>query len=148
MLHVHHKSGEKSDNSSENLIALCADCHRKEPFHGHMFVKHEDTQKINQLRNDQDVYAKCDWESVSMKVDPSLMGVIEHCKFKGYTAPEVAYTLAGNHGRQSVVLELAWPKRRFGIVLRNAREVEGWQVLSLSDALAFFGKRKAAKRKY
>ncbi len=28
LLHTHHKNGEKSDNTSSNLMALCADCHR------------------------------------------------------------------------------------------------------------------------
>jgi len=143
LLHVHHKSGEKSDNSSDNLIALCADCHRKEPFHGHMFVKHEDTQKINQLRNEQGVYSNCDWITVTRKADPSLNGVIEHCKVKGYTAPEVAYKLKG--GNESVELELAWPKRKFGIVLSNPIKIDGWHILSLAEALEFFGKRKKIK---
>lgn len=35
-LHVHHKNGLKHDNSKENLIALCIDCHAKMPNHGHM----------------------------------------------------------------------------------------------------------------
>lgn len=143
LLHVHHKSGEKSDNSSGNLIALCADCHRKEPFHGHMFVKHEDTKTINQLRNEQGVYSSCDWVTVKKKADPSLIGVIEHCKVKGYTAPEVAFKL--NNANELIELELAWPKRKFGIVLSSPRDIDGWRILSLAEALEFFGKRKLRK---
>lgn len=143
LLHVHHRNGEKSDNSTDNLIPLCADCHRKEPFHGHMFVKHEDTQKINQLRSEQGVYLNCDWDTVKKKADPSLNGIIEHCQVKGYTAPNVSYRL--NIGGKSVELELAWPKRKFGIVLNNPSPIDGWQILSFSEALEFFGKRKKVK---
>src|SRR5690348_12500442 len=30
-LHVHHRSGVKSDNSRSNLQVLCADCHAQQP---------------------------------------------------------------------------------------------------------------------
>ena len=46
LLHVHHLNGEKSDNSAGNLIVLCADCHRKEPHHGHVHVKLADVKAI------------------------------------------------------------------------------------------------------
>jgi hypothetical protein len=35
-LHGHHKSGEKNDNSPENLEVLCIGCHAEEPLHGHI----------------------------------------------------------------------------------------------------------------
>ena len=140
LLHVHHKNGEKSDNSDNNLIALCSDCHRKEPFHGHMFVSHKDTQKINHLRNEQGVYSSGDWGAVKKKADPALRGVIEYSQDKGFSVPEVAYALSGVN--ESVVLELAWPKRKFGIVLNDPPSSEGWHILSLSEALSFFGNHK------
>lgn len=146
LLHTHHINGDKADNSPNNLIALCADCHRKEPFHGHMFVKHEDTQRINQLRNIQGIYANCDWPSVTRKVDPSLLGIVEHCKVKGYTAPEVAYQLYSNDTSKQALLELAWPKRKFGVVLNKAVQIDDWRILTLSEALEFFGKRKKVPR--
>ena len=53
LLHVHRKNGVKSDNSHDKLQPLCADCHRKEDLHDHMFVRHSDTQLINHLRREQ-----------------------------------------------------------------------------------------------
>ncbi|QFT39834.1 HNH endonuclease [Vibrio coralliilyticus] len=147
LLHVHHRNGEKSDNSPDNLIALCADCHRKEPFHGHMFVKHEDMVKINQLRNEQAVYALCDWDTVKRKADLSLQGVLDHCEKGGYTAPEVSYQLTTNNHLAPVVMELAWPKRKLGVALSDPVEVEGWTILSLKEALIYFGKRSSRKLK-
>jgi len=36
LLHTHHKNSDKSDNRPENLMALCKDCHKEQPDHGHM----------------------------------------------------------------------------------------------------------------
>ena len=35
-LHVHHKSGVKSNNLSSNLEVVCRECHSKKPGHEHM----------------------------------------------------------------------------------------------------------------
>ena len=35
-LHTHHKNGLKWDNSEENLLVLCLECHSREPSHEHM----------------------------------------------------------------------------------------------------------------
>lgn len=35
-LHVHHKDGNKANNSTSNLKALCIKCHSEEPAHDHM----------------------------------------------------------------------------------------------------------------
>ena len=36
LLHVHHKSGVKSHNVSDNLEVVCSTCHAKKPGHRHM----------------------------------------------------------------------------------------------------------------
>ena len=33
LLHLHHRNGNPSDNSHENLMVLCIDCHSKETMH-------------------------------------------------------------------------------------------------------------------
>ena len=35
-LHTHHINGTKDDNRSKNLMALCQECHAKQPMHGFM----------------------------------------------------------------------------------------------------------------
>lgn len=35
-LHVHHRNGVKGDNSPENLMVICLECHAKQPGHEHM----------------------------------------------------------------------------------------------------------------
>lgn len=141
LLHVHHKNGEKSDNSSKNLIPLCADCHRKEPFHGHMYVKLKDTQRINELRTAQRVFAECDWPTVRKKVDPSLIGVVEHCESNNYNAPHVAYTVTDEVPEKEITLELAWPARKLGVTLEEPVDINEWRIFTLKEALKFFSER-------
>jgi hypothetical protein len=53
ILEVHHINGVKTDNSESNLRALCADCHQKQPSHGHMSVSDEVTMLVADLRQKQ-----------------------------------------------------------------------------------------------
>lgn len=53
LLHTHHKSGVKSDNSSNNLEALCVECHANQAFHNHMKASFEDKNLLRSLRNKQ-----------------------------------------------------------------------------------------------
>lgn len=50
LLHVHHRDGVKQNNSRENLMVLCVECHSKQPAHGHMKLKRED---LLLLRNER-----------------------------------------------------------------------------------------------
>jgi len=52
-LHCHHKSGDVTDNSNENLSVLCAICHAEQPYHQHMKVPSDLRQKILKLRVEQ-----------------------------------------------------------------------------------------------
>lgn len=57
LLHTHHRNGRKRENSEENLEALCADCHSKQPGHGHMRTRRfrKSFEQINQLRQEQGI---------------------------------------------------------------------------------------------
>ena len=56
LLHVHHKDGVKINNNETNLMALCADCHKQQPHHGHMYVSDEDHMVIRTCRRKQGLY--------------------------------------------------------------------------------------------
>jgi len=141
LLHTHHRNGEKSDNSGANLIPLCADCHRKEPFHEHMHVKHADVQLLNRLRREQGVLENNDWSKVFQYADPVFHGVLLHCQKQRYSAPEVGYEAANQRGEVVAEFELAWPETKLAIAIHAGESIAGWRVLGLSDAIEFFGKR-------
>jgi len=53
LLHTHHKNGVKSDNSSNNLEALCIACHADQKYHHHMRVSYEYRILLKWLREEQ-----------------------------------------------------------------------------------------------
>lgn len=55
LLHTHHKNGVKTRNNEENLQALCAYCHSREPYHQHMKneIFRKSFEQIEQLRQEQ-----------------------------------------------------------------------------------------------
>lgn len=142
LLHCHHKNGKKSDNRVGNLMALCADCHNKEPYHGHMHVSLQDRQTINQLRRKQKILvkgARHDWDELRSLADPAAHGVIYQIESSGERAPEVGFELTRN---QEVVAmaELAWPKQRRAIFLNSdddfrAFSEAGWHVRTTEEFL-------------
>jgi len=53
LLHCHHKNGVTSDNSNNNLLALCVLCHANQPSHGHMKASSSARLTIERLRREQ-----------------------------------------------------------------------------------------------
>lgn len=141
LLHVHHMNGEKSDNSDQNLKALCADCHRKEPYHEHMYVKHADVQLINRVRREQGLLKNTVWDDAFQYADPACHGVLLHCKANNYSVPEVGYEVVDSIGQVTAEFELAWVKKKVAVVLDKVDVVEGWRVMGLSEATTFFGRK-------
>lgn len=143
LLHTHHLNGEKSDNSEANLIPLCADCHRKEPFHEHMHVKHADSQLLNRLRREQGLLEDNDWSKVIKYADPAVHGILLHCQKGGYSAPKVGYEAIDQRGEVVAEFELAWPVKKLAVALHSVESMSGWRVLGLNEAIEFFGKRSS-----
>ena len=139
LLHVHHINGVKNDNSVSNLRVLCADCHRKQPYHRHLFVRHDDTVLINQLRNEQNVKVDSGWAGIYSLADPALHGVINQLEKHNAPIPEVGINVIDNRGNIVARLELGWAKKRIAIVisLKSAvtAEQQGWKVWSMRNSL-------------
>ncbi|WBA83539.1 HNH endonuclease signature motif containing protein [Endozoicomonas sp. GU-1] len=143
LLHVHHKNGVKSDNSPNNLQPLCADCHRKEDLHDHMFVRHSDTQLINHLRREQGLINSGDsnWDKVFECADPAVHGFLDYARKKGFAPPEVGYEITNLGGRIIAELELAWPETNYGIYIEKPEVPSSWNLHSLEEAMGFMSKR-------
>lgn len=146
LLHVHHINGIKSDNSTNNLIALCADCHRKQPYHEHLFIPQKDTALINHLRNSQALLKNNEWPEVYEFADPAMHGLIAMCEKAKTAIPSVAYELIGNNDQIIAVFELAWPRRKQCIVIRSddakTAKLYQWRVWSMIEAVENFSEFK------
>jgi len=133
LLHTHHVNGVKRDNDSSNLRALCADCHRKQNFHDHVFVSHFDMKTINNLRKTQMGLQCSNWKDVFDNSDTALHGLLKMCEQNRMAIPDLEYEIAG------VSLELAWPSRKLAIAISpddiQAANLYGWQVFAVNEAL-------------
>ena len=139
LLHTHHIDGNKQSNSHDNLKALCIDCHRKQPHHDYMRVSWEDMNLLTQLRRDQGLLNSTNWSNVRSLADKALEGLILYYEKQGVELPEVGYELVNDKDEVVCELELAWPKRKRGIVVNddsptNASKL-GWQLISVGDAI-------------
>lgn len=137
LLHVHHMSGDKTDNSDQNLMVLCSDCHRKEPFHGHMHVPHKDTQAIQMLRMQQGIDIDSDWLHIERNADPALQGILRHCHMKGLPAPRLATLI--KTPSQHAILDIAWVDMKRGVYIGDMPNLPDWELFNPREALAFFG---------
>ena len=143
LLHVHHRNGVKTDNSAAKLQALCADCHRKQPLHDWMFVKHSDAQLINRLRRLQNkTHKRISWDQAFQFADPGVHGVLHLARAKGMQPPWIGYEINDLNLGVVAELELAWPGRRLGVAIADqdviAAQKKGWRVCSMIEALEYF----------
>ena len=128
LCHTHHKNGVKSDNSSDNLQVLCADCHRR-AHDGSLYVKHIDMLMITQLRKVQGLISLSDgWDKVLSLVDPALSGELGVLRRKGIQAPQLGVEING------IQLDVAWPTLRQGIVIEKG-SIPGWSLQGPGDNL-------------
>ena len=59
LLHVHHIDHIRANNVRTNLRALCAECHKSQPYHGHMHIRPQERTLLRQLRQTQRGAASC-----------------------------------------------------------------------------------------
>ncbi|MBL6735235.1 MAG: HNH endonuclease [Shewanellaceae bacterium] len=53
LLHTHHIDRMKSNNALSNLVCLCIECHAKQPYHQHMKLNSNQTNRLARLRMQQ-----------------------------------------------------------------------------------------------
>jgi hypothetical protein len=139
LMHAHHKNGVKADNSLLNLTPLCADCHRKEPNHSHMFVHHSDSVLINQLRKEQGLLNSYNWSNVYELADPALHGVLKIFEVANTSVPNVGVEVKNQKGAVVAKVDIAWDRKKVGIAISNDDLAdagnEGWVVWSMQDCL-------------
>lgn len=140
LLHTHHINGNKRQNNESNLMALCIDCHRKQPHHDYMRVTHANMQLITALRREQDLLqSNSNWQSAREMADKSLDGLLRHYEKIGTAVPEIGYELEGRNNTVVAELEVAWPQNQQGIAIGNhdleTAQALGWHVISIGEAL-------------
>lgn len=124
LLHVHHINGVKNDNRRSNLMCLCKDCHRKQPDHDHMFLTGEEMRLITRLRIEQGKIQK-NWDSVLKHADLAMRPLLAMARHRQWEPPELGFSIPGKHG--PITTEVAWPKRRIGIVnVESTQFPNGW----------------------
>lgn len=140
LLHTHHINGVRNDNRSKNLRALCADCHKKQPHHGHLHVSRRDTLAINYLRRKQNKFDVFDYDRLGKFADTALEGLISKCR--RYSVPIPDLGVATLCGSKPVPIDLAWTQRKVAVLIntedRHYLESESWKVWSAAQALTNF----------
>jgi hypothetical protein len=130
LLSTHHINGIKSDNHFENLKAVCLDCHRKEPFHDHMFISRKDMETIYKLRDEQGLSSVNSWEEAFKLADKAVHGVLKALQAKRKICPKyVGRPIKCNN--EVVYLDLVWPDHKYAVsISENAKKANcfAWQI--------------------
>jgi len=134
LLHVHHINGVKNDNQGSNLRPLCADCHRKQPMHGGMFIRAQDMATIGRLRREQQL-DPVGWDHVMKLADLSVHGALSDARNRGMPCPEIGFEISGADGRVVAEIEVAWPDSRRGIFVGEKPNAPGWQLMEAAEYL-------------
>lgn len=147
LLHAHHVDGNKRNNQYSNLKALCADCHRKQPLHDHMFIKAKDMALLQKLRKEQGILSSAaDWEDLFALVDPPYAGLLRFYHRDKQSKPEIGYEITDSKNAVIAEIEIAWPGAKFGVVGNQSEQKKlaalGWKAVTLEDALREFRDRK------
>ena len=140
LLHVHHINGNKANNERKNLRALCADCHKKQPHHGHLYVGNNDVLKINKLRREQHKFDVFDYGKLRECADTALDGLLHKCQSTRLPSGELG--IAINDNGNLIAIDLCWPRRKVAVLINmdNAQILQshGWTVFTGFDALSNF----------
>lgn len=140
LLHTHHINGNKSDNRRKNLRALCADCHKKQPHHGHLYVSHQDILRINYLRRKQNKSDVFDYTLLHQNVDTALLGLTKKCEQNRLPIGVLGETVKYNE--TVIPIDLCWPQRNVAVMINtkhnHALEKQGWTVFTAFNALDKF----------
>jgi hypothetical protein len=140
LLHTHHRDGNKQNNHNSNLMALCADCHRKQPLHDHMFIKASDMVLLQKLRQQQALLnSSTDWDDIFELIDPPYEGLVRLYRKNRVMKPEVGYEITDDKGRVIAEVELAWPDNKFAVAVDSKQKEQivqvGWNAQTISEAL-------------
>ncbi|MCC2607725.1 hypothetical protein [Planctobacterium marinum] len=142
LLDAHHHERIKANSSIQDLVALCKDCHRKEPFHQHMPLSRENMQKINRLRHEQGLINPSDWQSVRKFSDPALFGFIQMCESLNLPKPHVHYPVSKIINGSQGYIDLAWPEKRVGVKLDPMVPPPRWRIMDFKYVLKVLNNKK------
>ncbi|UYM15302.1 HNH endonuclease [Endozoicomonas euniceicola] len=140
LLHVHHINGNKTDNRRENLRGLCADCHKKQPHHGHLHVSRDDALTINTLRREQHKFDVFDYDRLQAFSDTALEGLNRKCRHYNLPTPDLGVMVKCS--QKLVSIDLAWPRRKVAVLInpedQPLLQATGWTVFTLGAAMKQF----------